>query len=148
MLENMSFAMLHHPRKPKFLWDYAFDWAQYILDRCPRRSNAHTNSITPFEAFFGQKPDLKDILIFGCLCFALVHHSEHALDGAKKFIVARSVVFYEQSLVDAMRIDIGQEVSDTSHFFFLPANRQTHQFFGDAATHNFRKQRSTPVNRA
>ena len=39
VMENMSFAMLHHAKKPNFYWDYAFDWANYILDRCPRRSN-------------------------------------------------------------------------------------------------------------
>ena len=48
VMENMAFAMIHHAHKPKSWWDYAFDWAAYVLDRCPRRSNAQ--SITPFEA--------------------------------------------------------------------------------------------------
>ena len=127
VLETMAFAMLFHAKKPKSWWDYAFDWALYLLDRCPRRSNV--NCITPFEAFFGVKPDLQDIRIFGCICYALVHPQDHlhlepraqrgifvgvdeerrgyrvVLDGAKKFVVARSVTFYEHSLVDAMRMD-------------------------------------------
>ena len=49
VLENMALAMLHHARKSKYWWDYAFDWALYVLDRCPRCSNV--NCITPFEAF-------------------------------------------------------------------------------------------------
>ena len=71
VMENMAFAMIHHAHKPKSWWDYAFDRAAYVLDRCPRRSNAQ--SITPFEAFFEVKPDLKDVKVFGCLCYALVH---------------------------------------------------------------------------
>jgi len=81
VMENMSFAMLHHAKKPNFYWDYAFDWANYILDRCPRRSN--NGAIMPFEAFFGQQPDLKDIRIFGCICFALVHPSEPFSQGTQ-----------------------------------------------------------------
>ena len=71
ILENMAFAMLHHTGKPQSWWDYAFDWAVYVLDRSPRRSNKH--GVPPFEAFFKVKPDLKDVKVFGCLCFALVH---------------------------------------------------------------------------
>ena len=35
------------------------------------------------------------------------------LDGMRTYVVARSVMFYEQSLVDAMRTDIGMELSDS-----------------------------------
>ena len=75
--------------------------------------------VTPFEAFFAVKPDLKDIKVFGCLCYALVHPQNHlhlatraqrgtfvgideerrgfrvVLDGARKFMVARSASFGE-----------------------------------------------------
>ena len=124
----MAFAMLYHAKKPKSWWDYTFDWALYILDRCPRRSNI--NCITPFEAFFGVKPDLQDVRMFGCVCYALVHPPDHlhlerrgyrvVLDGAKKFTVARSVTFYEQSLVDAMIINMGARLSDSSTFRTVP----------------------------
>ena len=136
----MAFAMMMHAGKPKTWWHWAFDWATYVLDRCPRRSNE--NSITPFEVFFGSKPDLAGIRIFGCICFPLVLPSQHKhltpraqrgvfvgvdeerrgyrvvlsmhMDGMHTYIymVARSVTFYEQSLVDAMRINIGKEPSD------------------------------------
>ena len=114
----MAFAMLAHSKQPKGWLCYAFDWAVFVLSRCPRKSNQH--SITPFEAFFGEKPDLKDLRIFGCFCFALIHPEDQkhlqpqvqrgtfvgidearrsfrvVLDGARKFVVARSVVFEEQ----------------------------------------------------
>ena len=91
-----------------------FDWATYVLDRCPRKSNQH--NIIPFEAYFGEKPDLRDIRVFGCLCFTLVHPEDHLyvepraqhgifvgvdegrrayrviLDEARKYTVARSVI--------------------------------------------------------
>ena len=115
VVENMAFAMLSHSKKPKSWWDCAFDWTTYVLDRCPRKSNQL--HITPFEAYFGERPDLKDIRIFECLCFALVHPEDHmylepraqrgvfvgvdeerrfyriVLDGTRKYTVARSVVF-------------------------------------------------------
>ena len=46
------------------------------INQSTLRSNA--NSMTPLEAFFRQKPDLKYIRIFGCICFALFHPTEHA----------------------------------------------------------------------
>ena len=46
------------------------------INQSTLRSNA--NSMTSLEAFFRQKPDLKYIRIFGCICFALFHPSEHA----------------------------------------------------------------------
>ena len=75
VLENMGFAMIFHAKKPRAWWHWAFDWATYILNRCPRRSN--NNSITPFEAFFGEKPDLADIRVFGCICYPVVLLSDH-----------------------------------------------------------------------
>ena len=142
MVENMAFAMLCHAKKPKSWWDYAFDWATYVLDRCPRKSNQH--NITPFEAYFGKKPALKDIGVFGCLCFALVHPEDHlhlepraqrgtfvgvdeertsyriVLERHRKYTGARSVVFYEQALVYAMRENIGLTVSDKSDVVLVP----------------------------
>ena len=38
------------------------------------------------------------------------------MTSARKFTVARSVTFYEQALVNAMRTSIGMHVSDTSSF--------------------------------
>ena len=41
------------------------------------------------------------------------------LDRARKFTVARSVTFYEQALVNAMRSNMGLHLSDTSNIQFL-----------------------------
>ena len=158
VVENMAFAMLTHAKKPKSWWDYAFDWATYVLDRCPRKSNQQ--HVTPFEAYFQEKPDLKDIRIFGCLCFALVHPEDHLhlepraqrgvfvgideerrsyrviLDGARKYTVARSVVFYEQSLVHAMRESIGLTVSDGSTSNLVPQGLVPHTLSSEGLQNN------------
>ena len=94
--------------------------------------------------FFGVKLELQDIRIFSCICYALIHPQDHlhlepralrgifvgvdeermgyrvVLDGAKKFIVACLVTFYEHSLVDAMRMDVGRTISDLSKFITVP----------------------------
>ena len=44
------------------------------------------------------------------------------LDGTRKYTVARSVVFYEQSLVHAMRENTGVTVSDGSDSILVPKN--------------------------
>ena len=65
VIKSMGFAMLKHEGKPKSLWNVAFNYAPYVLDRCPRRCNpANTTS---FEAFYKQKPDVSDLRIFGCV---------------------------------------------------------------------------------
>ena len=43
-------------------------------------------------------------------------------------MVARSVVFYEQSLVEAMRTAIVQEVSDDPQFSYFIASKQQSRF--------------------
>ena len=120
----MAFVMLKHASRPKSSWNMAFDYATHVWDRCPRRSNER--SVTPFEAFFRQKPDVTDLRIFGCLCYAHVSPDEHhqlepraqrgvfvgfdeerrsvwvVVDGQRKFTVHRSVVWYEQPLLDTM----------------------------------------------
>ena len=55
--ENMEYAMLEQSGKPKTMWHFAFNAAAFTLDRCPRHSNP--GNITPHEAFFGEKPDVK-----------------------------------------------------------------------------------------
>ena len=44
------------------------------------------------------------------------------LDGTRKYTVARSVVFSEQSLVHAMRASIGLTISDGSDSILVPNN--------------------------
>ena len=80
--------------------------------------------MTPLEAFFRQKPDLKYIRIFGCICFALFHPSEHAHLSPR----AKRGIFYEQSLVEAMYNAITQEVSNNSQVVSLLTSKLDNPF--------------------
>jgi hypothetical protein len=61
--------MLHEKELPKKLWAEAANTSVYLLNRMPTRA---LQKKTPFEAWFGYKPDLQQLKIFGCICFTHV----------------------------------------------------------------------------
>lgn len=66
---EMARCMLHEKELPKNLWAEASSTAVFLLNRLPTRA---IEGKTPFEAWFGYKPDLQNLKIFGCLCFSYV----------------------------------------------------------------------------
>jgi transposase InsO family protein len=54
-LQDMGRTILLDSTLPKPFWGLAFVWACYTLNRIP---NAASGELTPFERFFGQKPNL------------------------------------------------------------------------------------------
>jgi hypothetical protein len=61
--------MLHEKGLPKEYWAKAANTAVFLLNRLPTKA---VDGKTPFEAWYGYKPLLKNIKIFGCLCFTYV----------------------------------------------------------------------------
>ena len=59
----MARTMLIHCNVPQSLWAQAVSTAVHILNRSPTSSLA---GITPFEAYFGRKPDVSYFWVFGC----------------------------------------------------------------------------------
>ena len=55
---------------PPSCWEDAISHANYVRNRVPTRSLPGT---TPFEKFWGHKPDLQWLRPFGCLAFVLIH---------------------------------------------------------------------------
>ncbi|KAG8481669.1 hypothetical protein CXB51_026598 [Gossypium anomalum] len=51
------------------MWAEAVNTAVYIQNRLPTKALAHK---TPFEAWFGFKPSLAHMKVFGCLCYSQV----------------------------------------------------------------------------
>ena len=120
------------------LWHYAFQAACFVMDRSPRRSNV--NSITPFEAFFGRKPDLSTLRIFGCLCYAYINSTDRRSleplairgtfvgyseqrslrgykvipDGKFTHIIARTVIFNEQLLLEKLKTKLNYVPAPTT----------------------------------
>ena len=60
-------AMLEDSKLPKTLWAEAATTASYLRNRAP----AAGRSCTPWEAFFGNKPDVSHLRVFGARAYAL-----------------------------------------------------------------------------
>lgn len=66
---EMTRCLLHEKGLPKKLWAEAANTAVFLLNRLPTRVFQRK---TPFEAWFGYKPDFHKFKVFGCLCFSFV----------------------------------------------------------------------------
>lgn len=65
-LFEMARCLLFEADLPKFLWTYAVMHAAYIRNRCYSKRLR----MTPYEALTGEKPNLKDLHLFGSECYA------------------------------------------------------------------------------
>lgn len=66
---EMSRCLLHEKDLPKKFWAEAANTAVFLLNRLPTQA---VERKTPSDAWYGFKPDLKDLKIFGCLCFSYI----------------------------------------------------------------------------
>ena len=69
---EMARCLLLEANLPKKLWTYAVKTAAYIRNRC---YNPRTGK-TPFEIMTGEKPNLKNMHIFGTVCYAYVQQKK------------------------------------------------------------------------
>ncbi len=76
----MARCLLLEAKLSKDLWTYDVLSASYIPNRC---YNGRLSK-TPFEAFTGTKPDIKNMNIFGTSCNAYVQDKEKLDPRAKK----------------------------------------------------------------
>ncbi|KAG8477669.1 hypothetical protein CXB51_027663 [Gossypium anomalum] len=68
-LMNMARCLLFEKNLPKTMWAEAVNTAVYIQNSLPTKALAHK---TPFEAWFGFKPSLAHMKVFGCLCYSQI----------------------------------------------------------------------------
>jgi len=66
---EMTRCMLHEKHLPKRFWAEAASTAVFLQNRLPSRS---VKDKTPYEAWYGHKPSLQFLRIFGCLCFSYI----------------------------------------------------------------------------
>ena len=66
---DMTRCMLHYAGAPKSFWREAVKTAIYIYNRSPHKA---LNKQTPYEIWFGTKPDLSKLRVFGCTAYALI----------------------------------------------------------------------------
>jgi transposase InsO family protein len=66
---DMVRTMLLSSGLPKCYWGEAFNTAIYVINRSPTKS---LQGRTPFEVWYGRKPSLRHLRVFGCLAYAHV----------------------------------------------------------------------------
>ena len=67
--EQLTRALLLQAQLPITFWPYAVQTASYILNRTAVGSVIKGKAITPEEAWFKRKPDIKHMRVWGCKCF-------------------------------------------------------------------------------
>ena len=65
----MTTCMLESKKLAATLWDKAMHAAEYINNRVPHSS---MKGKTPFEAYFGHKPDVSNLRVFGSTAWARI----------------------------------------------------------------------------
>ena len=114
-------SMMSHSKMPMEFWAEAVNTAVYLRNRSPTTS---LKGVTPFECLFGQKPDVSNLKVFGCLAFAHIPKNQRSKfdekskkavfvgypDGTKgyklydlstnRFIRSRDVIFAENEFHD------------------------------------------------
>ena len=78
---------------PRF-WGYARKHAAFLRNRCPSKSNPGKR--TPFEIRYGKKPDLTNIKIFGCPCFALIKKQDRKMNQTTEKAMPAIFVGYDE----------------------------------------------------
>jgi hypothetical protein len=66
---GMARSMLSFKRLSSTYWAEAIHTTIYLTNRSPTTS---LDKITPYEACFGFKPQVKHLRVFGSVCYALV----------------------------------------------------------------------------
>ena len=66
---EMTRCLLHDKGLPKKFWAKAANTTIFLLNRLPTKA---LQQRTPFEAWYGYKPMLKNLKTFGCLCFSYI----------------------------------------------------------------------------
>ena len=66
---EMVRCMVHEKNFPKKFWAEAASTAVFLQNRLPSKA---LKDQTPFEAWYGYKPSLKFLKVFGCVCFVYI----------------------------------------------------------------------------
>ncbi|XP_016690648.1 uncharacterized protein [Gossypium hirsutum] len=69
LIMEMTRCMLHEKNLPKGFWGEVANTAVFLQNRISTKA---VKDQTPFEAWYGYKPSLKFLRVFGCLCFTCI----------------------------------------------------------------------------
>jgi len=111
-LNEAARAMLIHANMPQQFWPEAVATAIYMWNRLP---NSAINNKTPYELYYGEKPDLHHMQPFGCIVYAHVPKA-HQGKESKYLTRAHKGVFVEYDSSESWRVyDLERRCFDVSH---------------------------------
>jgi hypothetical protein len=134
-LVGMIRSMLKHAQLPKSWWGRAALTAVYIRNRLLNSSNSSHPNQTPYELFFGVKPDLSMLRVFGCKVYVYNEDPKRTklddrsipgyfagystevkgwkiwLPEKRKFIISRNVKFLESSFMESSLSDLNSNTA-------------------------------------
>ncbi|CEL57201.1 Retrovirus-related Pol polyprotein from transposon TNT 1-94 OS=Nicotiana tabacum PE=2 SV=1 [Rhizoctonia solani AG-1 IB] len=84
-LAERARAMLIESRAPKFLWSEAIAYACYLKNRIPTQIHGKFWP-TPFEAFWGRKPEVSNLHPWGTKCYVLGQGENRSKLDPKSFL--------------------------------------------------------------
>jgi hypothetical protein len=121
MLVELACAMLRAQDLPEFLWEQAVKHAAYLCNHAATRSIAHK---TPYEVWFGQKPNVSHLQEFGAPVWVLLqgqHEVRKILPKSKRYAFvgykdgSKSVQYYNSEMRKIL-------TSQNFHFLTLTEN--------------------------
>eukprot|EP00967_Tisochrysis_lutea_P055380 scaffold69570_cov36-Tisochrysis_lutea.AAC.2 len=104
LLEKVR-AMLRDAQMSEMWWGEALKTANYIRVRLP--TNSLPNSKTPFQIWYGRKPDLKHMHTFGCKTFVLLLKPKQPSSKVQPTSTQGRMVGYESGSKVVYKIALG-----------------------------------------
>ena len=120
-------SMMFHAGMPKQFWAEAIHTAAYVHNRSPTSS---LKEVTPFERFFGQKPDVSNLRVFGCIAF------KHIPDTKRRKLDKKSSKCVFVGYPEGTK---GYKLYDLEKKSFV---RSRHIIFQERTFHNFKSKES------
>lgn len=103
-------SMLHHANLADSFWPLAVQAATYVKNRCPTSALQH---MTPHQAWYGHRPDLHSLRVFGCIAHLHIH--EQSSERINK-LSARSIPC----------INVGYSLRSKGYLLYNPRTRRVH----------------------
>jgi transposase InsO family protein len=89
-LVEMARSMIYHANIPQKFWAEAISTAAYLRNRCPTSS---FKGETPHERWFGVKPDVDHIRVFGCLVYMHIQDEKRRKHEYDPHLVLHQTIF-------------------------------------------------------
>jgi hypothetical protein len=120
-LLDMIRPMMTTANLPRILWGETLSAATYIRNRLPTRS---LDTMTPHEAWFGEKPQIKHLRTFGCAAYAHIPNEKtKKLDNRGKlscFIGYNGNNQFRVLNIDTGKVEITHDIRFLENKFLTP----------------------------